>query len=114
MRLSLLAPTARAKCASARFMISRSTVGKMSHSVRPECGCTKAVEVDPFVALLHANAWSRSFADPDLAQDRFEADAMFVHRPHFNTGLGMVSLDLLHIQAQFFLKASWACGSALA
>ena len=35
------APTARANCASAKFIVSMLTVGKIDHSVRPDWGCTK-------------------------------------------------------------------------
>ncbi|GHO87712.1 hypothetical protein KSZ_57180 [Dictyobacter formicarum] len=68
----------------------------------PRVGMNKAVEGEPFVALLHSNARSRPFAYPHPAQDRFQTDAMFVHRPHFDAGLGVLQVNQLDILTQFF------------
>src|SRR5437879_7988542 len=72
----------------------------------------KAIEIHPFIPLLDVDRGMRSFAYPDSPQKRFQANTMFVHGPYLDGGLGMLCLDLFHILAQFFLNASWACGSA--
>ena len=68
----------------------------------PRLGMHEAVEIHPFIPLLDVDRGTRSFAHPNSPQKRFQANAMFIHGPHLDAGLGMLGLDLFHILARFF------------
>jgi hypothetical protein len=51
---------------------------------------------------------------PDSAQDRFQADTMFIFGPEFHRHVGLVLPQRRDEIRERFLKAAWASGRALA
>ena len=74
----------------------------------------KAVDVEPLVALMHADARARPFAHPNASEDGFESHPMLISRPQLNRRLGKGLLERVQVLWEVFLNASWAAGSALA
>jgi len=91
-----------ANAAKAREKISTLTVGTSSQLVRPLCGCDICKDIHPFVALGHRGFDRGSFGCPDAAQNRFEADAMLIHGPRLDAGVGILVLHQSHLLRQFF------------
>lgn len=54
----------------------------------PRSGMDEADEVTPFEAVAHSGNRTLSDRRPDAAQQRFQADAMFIGRPQLDLGVG--------------------------
>ena len=72
------------------------------------------LHVEPLEALLDGDPRARATARPDPAQDRFQPNPVLIGGPQLDGGLRVGLLDGFHLLRKFFLKASWAAGSALA
>lgn len=75
-------------------------------------GIDEAHEVAPFKAMLDRSQWPLAIETPDLVQDGLEANAMFVHRPQFDLGLGKGGGYRLDERTELFLKATCSVASA--
>jgi hypothetical protein len=62
----------------------------------------KPLEIHPLIARSHHGPHSGPLAGPDPAQDRFEADAVFILTPELNTRLWIRLMQLLDLLRQFF------------
>ena len=62
----------------------------------------KPIEVRPLIAGSDHGPNPVPFARPDPAQDRFEANAVFVLTPHFNAGFPIRLAQLLDLFGEFF------------
>src|SRR5215216_4842490 len=63
----------------------------------------EAIHVHPFVAMLNPHNRPLAFAPPHAPNDRFEPNAMLVHRPLFHLGIGMRAADgLQRVRKVFF------------
>jgi hypothetical protein len=72
-------------------------------------------EPPPGAAVLHHSVWPRPTAwRPGAAEQRFQADAVFVHRPQLDGGMREGRRHLPQERPQFFLKVSCSAGSAKA
>jgi hypothetical protein len=56
----------------------------------------KAVQIQPFVAMLDSDDRTLPFASPHASDDRLEANPMFVHSPLFYAHIRMVCGDFIH------------------
>jgi hypothetical protein len=65
-------------------------------------GLHQSVEIHPLLALADHGPHSGSLASPDAAQDRFEADAVFILAPEFQTRCWRRLAQCLHLLGQFF------------
>ena len=54
----------------------------------------EAVQIEPFVAMLHHNNGPLPLLAPDTAQDRFEPNPMLIFAPDFNRCISMLSLNV--------------------
>lgn len=62
----------------------------------------KGKHVHPFIALGHRGVDRRSLWGPDSSQDRLETNAVLIHGPEFDAGLGMLVLHQGHVLGKFF------------
>ncbi len=72
----------------------------------------KADQVAPLVAVLYRGNGPLAGEDPDLLELRLEADAVLVHRPEFDLGVGERGRYLAQERPKFFLKVAWVSASA--
>ena len=81
-------------------------MGKSSQLVCPRMAdATSGQDVHPFIALGHWGFHRRPLGSPDAAQDRFEADAMFIHGPRLDAGVGMLVLHQGYLVREVFLNS---------
>jgi len=77
-------------------------------------GMDKANQVAPGKAVLHRGHWTLTDWRPDAAQQRFQANTMFIGGPNFDLGVGKRGGDRLDQRPQLFLNVSCCSGSAKA
>lgn len=65
-------------------------------------GTDKAIEIEPFIPLMHRSDGTRAPSCPHPSPERFQADAMFVKRPERQRYPGVVGLHLPNDVGQFF------------
>ena len=63
----------------------------------------KGIQVHPLVAVMDGGDGTLPTPRPHSAQERFQPDAMFVHRPEFDDVLRIGLLDFSHLAGEFFL-----------
>ena len=73
-------------------------------------GPNEAVQIEPLVAVMAAGGWTAATRRPDLAQDRFQAEAVFIERPDFDRDRRVGALELADLE--LFLNR--ACSYRLA
>jgi hypothetical protein len=86
--------------------------GRQMKDGPPRSGMNKAHQIAPCIAVLHRSHRPLPAWRPHTAQDRLEADAVFVGRPDFDCGLRESLRYAAQERAEVFLKAACACGSA--
>ena len=69
-------------------------------------------QIAPGIAVLHWRQGTPAVETPDFVQDRFQANAVFIHRPEFHLRLGKRGGYLAQQGPQLFLNASCAAASA--
>ena len=90
-------------------------MGKSSQLVCPRMAdATSGQDVHSFIVLGHWGFHRRTLGSPDAAQDRFEADAMLIHGPRLDAGVGMLVLHQGYLVREVFLNSCWLASSALA
>ena len=57
-------------------------------------GPDEAVQIEPLVAVVAAGGRTASARRPDLAQDRFQSEAMFIERPDLDRNRRFAALEL--------------------
>ncbi len=72
----------------------------------------EAVQIEPLVAVMAASGRTAAARRPDLAQDRFQAEAVFVERPDFDRNRRFGALKLGDAGLEIFLNR--ACSYRLA
>src|SRR4051795_7975465 len=72
----------------------------------------EAVQIEPLVAVMAAGGRTAATWRPDLAQDRFQAEAVFVERPDFDRDRRVGALELADAGLELFLNR--ACSYRLA
>src|SRR3954447_19636055 len=63
------------------------TVGDEPHELArgwPDEAIKEAIKIEPLVAVMAAGGRTATARCPDLAQDRFQSEALFVERPDFD------------------------------
>ena len=75
-------------------------------------GPDEAVQIKPLVAVMAAGGRTAAAWRPDLAQDRFQAEAVFVERPDFDRERRFGALELADAGLELFLNR--ACSYRLA
>src|SRR3954467_178601 len=75
-------------------------------------GPDEAVQIEPLVAVVAAGGRTASARCPDLAQDRFQAEAMFIERPDLDRNRRFGALELDDPGLELFLNR--ACSYRLA
>ena len=66
----------------------------------------EAPNIKPFETMMSQRDGPLANGRPQLAYDRLQADAMFVHRPEFNVSLRMIAPLFFRRLFEFFLSAS--------
>ena len=61
-------------------------------------GSDEAVQIKPLVAVMAAGGRTAAAWRPDLAQDRFQAEAVFVERPDFDRDRRVGALELADLE----------------
>jgi hypothetical protein len=64
----------------------------------------EAVQIKPLVAVMAAGGWTASARRPDLAQDRFQSEAVFIERPDFDRDRRVGALELADAGLKLFLN----------
>ena len=72
----------------------------------------EAVQIKPLVAVMATGDGAAAAGRPDLAQDRFQAEAVFVERPDFDRDRRVGALELADAGLELFLNR--ACSYRLA
>ncbi len=72
----------------------------------------EAVQIKPLVAVMAAGGRTAATWRPDLAQDRFQSEAVFIERPDFDRDRRVGSLELADAGLELFLNR--ACSYRLA
>ena len=75
-------------------------------------GPDEAVQIKPLVAVMAAGGRTAAAWRPDLAQDRFQAEAVFIERPDFDRNRRLGALELADAGLELFLNR--ACSYRLA
>jgi len=75
-------------------------------------GPDEAVQIKPLVAVMAAGGWTAATWRPDLAQDRFQSEAVFIERPDFDRDRRVGALELADAGLELFLNR--ACSYRLA
>jgi hypothetical protein len=75
-------------------------------------GPDEAIEIKPLVAVMATGDGAAAAWRPDLAQDRFQAEAVFVERPDFDRDRRVAALELSDAGLELFLNR--ACSYRLA
>ena len=99
-----LAPTWRAKAASSTSKSAMLTGRRQMKDGAPRGGMDKADEVAPLVAMLDRRDGRWPSRAPDLAQDRFQPNAVFVDGPQLDGRVGEGRRDLAQQWAQTLLE----------
>src|SRR5260221_1747095 len=73
----------------------------------------EAIDIEPLIALVHANERTMPSTCPDASDDRFQADAMLIHRPQLYLGVRMGLLDVANLLWQLALESLLLCGIGL-
>ena len=87
------------------------TVGDEPHDLAAG-GSDEAIKIEPLVAVMAAGGRTAAARRPDLAQDRFQAEAVFVERPDFDRDCRFGALELADAGLELFLNR--ACSYRLA
>jgi hypothetical protein len=78
-------------------------------------GAYEGVDIQPLVSRTLQRRGTFPSGRPYATDDRLQAEPVLVLRPELDFGRGMLLLDLFEgFRKSFFLKSSWACGSASA
>src|SRR5918994_4138409 len=64
----------------------------------------EAIKIEPLVAVMAAGARTASARCPDLAQDRFQAEAVFIERPDLDWNRRFGALELADAGLELFLN----------
>src|SRR4051812_24163622 len=64
----------------------------------------EAVQIEPLVAVMAAGGRTAAARRPDLAQDRFQAEAVFFERPDFDRNRRFGTLELADAGLELFFK----------
>src|SRR3954469_3011336 len=72
----------------------------------------EAVQIKPLVAVMATGDGAAAAGRPDLAQDRFQTEAVFVERPNFDRNRRVGALELGDAGLELFLNR--ACSYRLA
>ena len=75
-------------------------------------GPDEAVQIEPLVAVMTAGGRTAAAWRPNLAQDRFQAEAVFIERPDFDRDRRVGALELTDAGLELFLNR--ACSYRLA
>src|SRR3954466_289132 len=75
-------------------------------------GSDEAVQIKPLVSVMAAGGWTAAAWRPDLAQDRFQSEAVFIERPDLDRSRRFGALELSDAGLEFFLNR--ACSYRLA
>src|SRR3954470_22124059 len=71
-------------------------------------GPDEAIEIEPLVAVVATGDGTAAARRPDLAQDRLQAEAVFVERPNFDRAGRFVALKRAQLKLELFLMpACW-------
>lgn len=76
--------------------------GQQQPAGLPALRMHKSVDIHPLVVRSNWRGNRRPFERPDPSQDRFEANAMLIHRPHFDARLRIRLLHGGDLLGQFF------------
>lgn len=66
------------------------------------CGMNKAVEVRPLVARINQGQWSLPHFGPNLANNRFQPQAMLIKGPSLDKRFGVLLLEFSLAFREFF------------
>ena len=72
----------------------------------------EAVQIKPLVAVMATGDGAAATRRPDLAQDRFQAEAVFIERPDFDRNRRFGTLEFADAGLELFLNR--ACSYRLA
>src|SRR3954463_9191637 len=72
----------------------------------------EAIQIEPLVSVMAAGGWTAATWRPDLAQDRFQSEAVFIERPDFDRDRRVGALELADAGLELFLNR--ACSYRLA
>ena len=72
----------------------------------------EAVQIKPLVSVMAAGGWTAATWRPDLAQDRFQSEAVFIERPDFDRDRRVGALEFGDAGLELFLNR--ACSYRLA
>src|SRR4051794_4899076 len=72
----------------------------------------EAVQIEPLVAVMAAGGRTAAAWRPDLAQDRFQSEAVFIERPDLDRSRRFAALELANAGLELFLNR--ACSYRLA
>jgi len=75
-------------------------------------GPDEAVQIEPLIAVMAAGGRTAAARRPDLAQDRLQAEAMFIERPNLDRNRRFAALELTDAGLELFLNR--ACSYRLA
>jgi len=67
-------------------------------------GPDEAVQIKPLVSVMAADGRTAAARRPDLAQDRFQAEAVFIERPDFDRDRRFAALELADPGLELFFK----------
>ena len=65
-------------------------------------GPDEAVQIEPLVSVMAAGGRTAAAWRPDLAQDRFQSEAVFIERPDFNRDRRVGALEFGDASLEFF------------
>src|SRR4051812_20463137 len=74
----------------------------------------EAVQIEPLVAVMAAGGRTAAARRPDLAQDRFQAEAVFFERPDFDRDRCFGTLEFADAGLKLFLNRACSCSYRLA
>ena len=86
-------------------------IGDEPHDLA-RCWPDEAIKIKPLVAVMTAGGWAAAAWRPDLAQDRLQAEAVFVERPDFDRNRRVGALEFGDASLELFLNR--ACSYRLA
>ena len=86
-------------------------IGDEPHDLA-SCWPDEAIKIRPLVAVMAAGGRAAAAWRPDLAQDRFQAEAVFVERPDFDRNRRFGTLEFADAGLELFLNR--ACSYRLA
>jgi hypothetical protein len=79
------------------------TVGDEPHDLAGS-GPDEAIKIEPLVAVMAAGGRTAAARCPDLAQDRFQPEAVFVERPDLDRNRRFGALEFGDASLELFLK----------